>query len=159
MFFVFCFGLQRAGNNQVIGTSETYKSTQGRDNGIMSVMNNAPTAEIIDSTIDNRYVGKFEVFRDAATGTKYYFRLRAVNGQSLVVSAAFGDMTAASAAIAAVKAAANVDARFVKNDAALTFKIVNTMAADLAYSDVYSTLAARDAGAFVGVVARVVALA
>jgi|GEM_PF-67413 len=40
-----------AGNGQVIGTSETYKSTQGRDNGIKSVMRNAVNAEVIDLTL------------------------------------------------------------------------------------------------------------
>lgn len=42
-----------AGNGEIIGSSETYKSKQGRDNGIQSVKRNAPDAEIIDSTIEN----------------------------------------------------------------------------------------------------------
>ena len=33
----------RAGNNQVIGTSQMYKSEESRDNGIASVMTNGPT--------------------------------------------------------------------------------------------------------------------
>lgn len=37
-----------ASNNQVIGMSEMYTSAQGRDNGIKSVKNNAPTALIED---------------------------------------------------------------------------------------------------------------
>ena len=40
----------RAGNNQVIGTSETYNSTTGRENGIKSVKKNAPGAGIDDQT-------------------------------------------------------------------------------------------------------------
>ncbi|MAO90218.1 MAG: hypothetical protein CMM78_03240 [Rhodospirillaceae bacterium] len=40
----------KAGNGEVIGTSETYVSTQGRDNGIESVKKNAPDAEIDDLT-------------------------------------------------------------------------------------------------------------
>lgn len=36
----------RAGNNQIIGTSETYNSTAARDNGIKSVQRNAPGAPI-----------------------------------------------------------------------------------------------------------------
>jgi len=36
----------RAGNNQVIGSSETYNSTASRDNGIRSVQRNAPTAPV-----------------------------------------------------------------------------------------------------------------
>jgi len=40
----------RAANNQVIGTSESYDSAAGRDNGIESVKNNAPDAIIEDLT-------------------------------------------------------------------------------------------------------------
>ncbi|KAA2245604.1 DUF1508 domain-containing protein [Chitinophaga agrisoli] len=39
----FYFNL-KAGNGQVIGTSEMYESEDGRDNGIDSVKKNAPTA-------------------------------------------------------------------------------------------------------------------
>jgi uncharacterized protein len=45
----FMFNL-KAANHQVIGTSEEYKSKQGRDNGIQSVKENAPDAPIIDLT-------------------------------------------------------------------------------------------------------------
>jgi len=45
----FYFNL-KAANNQIIGTSEMYTSTGGRDNGIESVMENAPNAEIDDRT-------------------------------------------------------------------------------------------------------------
>ncbi|WP_395828736.1 YegP family protein [Elstera sp.] len=45
----FYFNL-KAGNGQIIGTSETYKSTQGRDNGIESVQKNGPTTDIRDET-------------------------------------------------------------------------------------------------------------
>ncbi|MFC5410188.1 YegP family protein [Larkinella bovis] len=34
----------KAANGQIIGTSELYESTAGRDNGIESVKRNAPTA-------------------------------------------------------------------------------------------------------------------
>lgn len=40
-----------AGNGEIIGNSETYKSKQGRDNGIESVMRNAPVAVIVDLTL------------------------------------------------------------------------------------------------------------
>ncbi len=39
-----------AGNNQVIGKSETYKSERGRDNGIKAVKSNAPGAPIEDAS-------------------------------------------------------------------------------------------------------------
>lgn len=41
----------KATNGQVIGTSEMYESTAGRDNGIESVKNNAPNAEVEDLTL------------------------------------------------------------------------------------------------------------
>ena len=36
----------KASNGQVIGSSQSYESENGRDNGIQSVMNNAPEAEV-----------------------------------------------------------------------------------------------------------------
>lgn len=40
----------KADNGKVIGTSETYVTTQGRDKGIESVKKNAPDAETKDLT-------------------------------------------------------------------------------------------------------------
>jgi uncharacterized protein YegP (UPF0339 family) len=40
-----------AANTQVIGTSQMYTSTAGRDNGIASVRKNAPKAEIVDLSV------------------------------------------------------------------------------------------------------------
>lgn len=40
----------KAGNGQVIGSSELYESEASRDNGIESVKSNAPGAEVIDET-------------------------------------------------------------------------------------------------------------
>lgn len=42
-----CFNL-KAGNGQVIGTSEAYESTDARENGIDSVKRNAPDAEVVE---------------------------------------------------------------------------------------------------------------
>ena len=42
----------KAGNGQVIGQSEMYSSEASRDNGIASVMKNAPEAEIVDETAE-----------------------------------------------------------------------------------------------------------
>ncbi len=41
-----------AANTQIIGTSQMYTSTQGRDNGIASVRKNAPKAEIVDLSVN-----------------------------------------------------------------------------------------------------------
>lgn len=43
----FYFNL-KAGNGQIIGTSELYESKAACENGIASVMENAPTATVID---------------------------------------------------------------------------------------------------------------
>lgn len=40
----------KATNGQVIGTSEMYESSSGRDNGISSVKKNAPEATVEDMT-------------------------------------------------------------------------------------------------------------
>lgn len=40
----------KAGNGEIIGTSEMYNSILARENGIESVKTNAPTAEIVDQT-------------------------------------------------------------------------------------------------------------
>ena len=40
----------KASNGQVIGTSQSYESTSGRDNGIESVKTNAPGARVEDLT-------------------------------------------------------------------------------------------------------------
>lgn len=40
----------KAGNGQVIGTSESYESEKARENGIASVAKNAPDAKMDDQT-------------------------------------------------------------------------------------------------------------
>jgi len=40
----------KAGNGQIIGSSEMYESTSARDNGIESVKSNAPDAAVDDQT-------------------------------------------------------------------------------------------------------------
>ena len=47
----FSFNL-KAGNRQVIGVSESYDTEKSRDNGINSVMKNAPGAKVIDTTTE-----------------------------------------------------------------------------------------------------------
>ena len=41
----------KAGNGEIIGTSQMYTTVAGRDNGIASVKNNAPEATVVDETI------------------------------------------------------------------------------------------------------------
>ncbi|MEZ5938474.1 MAG: YegP family protein [Hyphomonadaceae bacterium] len=42
--------LLKAGNRQIIGTSEAYETERACQNGINSVMKNAPNAKIVDTT-------------------------------------------------------------------------------------------------------------
>lgn len=46
----FYFNL-KAANGEIIGTSEMYTTLSARENGIESVKNNAPAAEIVDETL------------------------------------------------------------------------------------------------------------
>jgi len=46
----FYFNL-KAGNGQIIGTSEMYESEAGRSNGIKSVQENAPESNIDDTSV------------------------------------------------------------------------------------------------------------
>lgn len=77
----FIFNL-KAGNGEVIATSETYNSLEACKNGIGSVTANAPDAGIEDQTVENpetKKNPKFEVYTDKKG--EFRFRLKAKNGQ------------------------------------------------------------------------------
>ena len=72
----------KAGNGQVIATSEIYDSESGCKNGVDSVKKNAPIAPVEDQTVDGfatEKCPKFEVYKDKAG--EFRFRLKAGNGQ------------------------------------------------------------------------------
>ena len=72
----------KAGNGEVIATSEVYNSKSACENGIESVRKNAPVAAIEDQTIEGFATEKnpkFEVYKD--NKGEYRFRLKATNGQ------------------------------------------------------------------------------
>ena len=75
----------KAGNGEVIATSEVYSAEASCMNGIESVKKNAPVAAVEDQTVEG-YVTeknpKFEVYQDKAG--EYRFRLKATNGQVIV---------------------------------------------------------------------------
>ena len=76
----------KAGNGEVIATSEVYSSEDACLNGIASVKKNAPAAAIEDQTVANFEVQKhpkFEVYTDKAG--EFRFRLKATNGQIIAV--------------------------------------------------------------------------
>lgn len=72
----------KAGNGEVIATSEVYTTEAACKNGIESVKKNAPVAGIEDLTAEEVVSvknPKFEVYKDKAG--EYRFRLKATNGQ------------------------------------------------------------------------------
>ena len=77
----------KAGNGEVIATSEVYESEAACRNGIASVAKNAPVAAVEDQTVEGfakEKHPKFEVYEDKAG--EFRFRLKATNGQVIAVS-------------------------------------------------------------------------
>ncbi len=72
----------KAGNGEVIATSQVYTTRSACMKGIRSVMTNAPVAAVEDQTAEGYEVcknPKFEVYTDKAG--EFRFRLKAKNGQ------------------------------------------------------------------------------
>ena len=81
----FMFNL-KAGNGEVIATSEIYTTLDACKNGIASVQKNAPIAAIEDQTAKDFQTEKnpkFEVYADKRG--EFRFRLKAANGQIIAV--------------------------------------------------------------------------
>ena len=77
----------KAGNGEVIATSEVYTTEDACRNGVESVRKNAPVAAVEDQTVEGFAAEKhpkFEVYEDKAG--KFRFRLKATNGQIIAVS-------------------------------------------------------------------------
>ena len=77
----------KAGNGEVIATSEVYSSDAACKNGIESVKKNAPVAAVEDQTVEGYATEKnpkFEVYEDKAG--EFRFRLTATNGQTIATS-------------------------------------------------------------------------
>ncbi len=77
----------KAGNGEVIVSSEVYSSESACRKGIKSVSANAPAASLEDQTIENRKPArhpKFEVYKDNAG--QFRFRLKARNGEVIATS-------------------------------------------------------------------------
>ena len=76
----------KAGNGEVIATSEVYSSEDACRKGIASVQKNAPAAAVEDQTVEGfaqEKHPKFEVYTDQAG--EFRFRLKATNGQIIAV--------------------------------------------------------------------------
>lgn len=104
----------KAGNGEVIATSEVYASEKSCKNGIASVQKNAPIAPVEDQTVEGYTVEKhpkFEVYTDKAGEIR--FRLKASNGQIIAVSEGYKAMKSCLNGIESVKKNA-VDAKIEK---------------------------------------------
>ena len=82
----FMFNL-KAGNGEIIATSEVYTSEAACMSGIESVRKNAPIANLEDQTVAAPAAAanpKFEVYTDKAG--EFRFRLKARNGEIIAAS-------------------------------------------------------------------------
>jgi uncharacterized protein YegP (UPF0339 family) len=91
----------KAGNNEVIGTSEVYTTESAARNGVASVGKSALAANI-----ENQVKGesaknpKFEIYQDKRG--EYRWRLKAGNGEIILVSEGYKAMASAKKGIASV---------------------------------------------------------
>ena len=94
----------KAGNGEVIATSEVYNSDSACHNGIASVQKNAPVAAVENQTVEGYAVEKhpkFEVYTDKAG--EFRFRLKATNGQVIAVSEGYKAIASCMNGIESVK--------------------------------------------------------
>ena len=94
----------KAGNGEVIATSEVYASEAACRNGVASVQKNAPVAAVENQTVEGYAVEKhpkFEVYADKAG--EFRFRLKATNGQIIAVSEGYKAMASCLNGIESVK--------------------------------------------------------
>ena len=104
----------KAGNGEVIATSEVYTTEAACRNGIESVMKNAPVAAVEDQTVEGyaeEKHPKFEVYEDK--GGEFRFRLKATNGQVIAVSEGYTAKAGCLNGVESVKKNA-VDAEIVE---------------------------------------------
>ncbi len=85
----FMFNL-KAGNGEIIATSEVYTTESACRKGIASVIKNAPVAALEDQTVEGfekQKHPKFEIYTDKRGEFRY--RLKATNGQIIAVSESY----------------------------------------------------------------------
>lgn len=104
----------KAGNGEVIATSEVYTTLAACKKGIASVAKNAPVAGVEDQTEENVAKvknPKFEVYADKKG--EFRFRLKATNGQVIATSEGYKTKKACLNGVESVKKNA-VDAKVEK---------------------------------------------
>lgn len=94
----------KAGNGEVIATSEVYTSEAACRKGIESVKKNAPVAGVENQTVEGYETvkhPKFEVYLDKVG--EYRFRLKATNGEIIAVSEGYTALAGCDNGIESVK--------------------------------------------------------
>ncbi len=94
----------KAGNGEVIATSEIYTTEAACRKGIASVQKNSAVAAVENQTVEGYAVEKnpkFEVYTDKAG--EYRFRLKATNGQIIAVSEGYKAIAGCMNGIESVK--------------------------------------------------------
>ena len=94
----------KAGNGEVIATSEVYSSENACRKGIASVMKNAPVAGIEDQTVEGFARAKhpkFEIYKDKAG--EFRFRLKATNGLVIATGEGYKAMAGCKNGIESIK--------------------------------------------------------
>lgn len=94
----------KAGNGEVIATSEVYSSEDACRKGIASVQKNAPAAAVENQTVEGYAAEKhpkFEIYNDKAG--EFRFRLKATNGQIIAVSEGYKALAGCMNGIESVK--------------------------------------------------------
>ena len=101
----------KAGNGQVIASSQVYKALRSCKGGIASVAANAAAAATEDQTQEGfakQKNPKFEIYMDKAD--EFRFRMKAKNGQIIAASEGYKTMKSCLNGIASIKK--NADSRF-----------------------------------------------
>lgn len=103
----------KAGNGEVIATSEVYESLAACKNGVESVKKNAPVAGVENQTVEGFETvkhPKFEIYNDKAG--EFRFRLKATNGQIIATGEGYKAMAGCKNGIESIRKNA-VDAKIV----------------------------------------------
>lgn len=94
----------KAGNGEVIASSQVYKTLVTCKKGIASVQKNAPVAAVEDQTVEGftkEKNPKFEIYTDKSG--EFRFRLKATNGQIIATSEGYKTMKSCRNGIASVQ--------------------------------------------------------
>ena len=104
----------KAGNGEVIATSQVYKSETSCMKGVASVQKNAVIAAVENQTVEGweaQKHPKFEVYQDKAG--EFRFRLKATNGQVVATSEGYKKVASCLKGVESVKKNA-AEAKVVK---------------------------------------------